>query len=344
MGVAMEGERTQGMRSFDKQPTGLRRLVFAVLVLAVSGCSINAPSPKLAPEPEPVDPEPETVVETPKPVTEPRTAVKIPAPPPLPPVAIVLTSSQSAYADVARELMQRFERYAVYDLSENEGPPDTVLRLINDSDSGVVVAIGLRAAQSSVAMSNKPVVFSQVFNYQDHHLLTESSRGIAAVAPLDAQVAAWKKVDPTISRIGIIVGDGHDDLLREARLAAERHGIELRVHVTHSDQETLYFFKRMIRDIDGFWLLPDNRVLSNRALQQIMGDAQRQRVPVLVPSESMLQLGASISISSVASDIAATIAEVIRQIQSGDLEQVPPISPLSAIRVRTIDTIQVVDR
>ncbi len=241
-------------------------------------------------------------------------------------------------------LAQQFENHEVYDLSDRSRPPVTVLRMINDSDSGIVVAIGLRAAKSSVAMSNKPVVFSQVFNYQDHGLLNENTRGVAAVPPLDAQLAAWKEVDPTLSRIGAIIGEGHDELITEAEIAAARHGVELVVHVTHSDQETLYFFKRMILDIDGFWLFPDNRVLSGRALQQIMDDAQRQHVPVLVPSESMLQMGASISISSVASDIAATITKVVRQIQAGDIAMVPPISPLSAIRVLTNEAIQVADQ
>jgi ABC-type uncharacterized transport system substrate-binding protein len=330
------------MRRLDEQAKGSMRLALAVSALALAACSAHAPKPVPIPEPAPVDSAPEIVIETPQPVSS--TSANIPNVPPSPAIAIVLTSGQSAYADVARELTHHFENYEVYDLSDTARPPVTVLRLINYSDSGITVAIGLRAAKSSVAMSNNPVVFSQVFNFQDHQLLNENSRGVAAVAPIDAQIIAWKEVDPTISRIGIIVGEGHEDLLREARHAAERHGVELRVHVTHSDQETLYFFRRMIRDIDGFWLLPDNRILSSRALQQIMSDAKQQRVPVLVPSESMLRLGASISISSVASDIAATIAKVIRQIQAGDLEQVPPISPLSAIRVRTNDTIQVVDR
>jgi ABC-type uncharacterized transport system substrate-binding protein len=330
------------MRRFDEQAKGSMRLALAVSALALAACSTHAPKPPPIPEPAPVDSAPEIVIETPPAVGS--TPAKIPKAPPSPAIAIVLTNGQSAYADVARELTHHFENYEVYDLSDTDRPPVTVLRLINDSHSGITVAIGLRAAISSVAMSKKPVVFSQVFNFQDHQILTENSRGVAAVAPIDAQIKAWKEVDPAISRIGMIVGEGHEDLLSEARRAAERHGVELRVHVTHSDQETLYFFKRMIRDIDGFWLLPDNRVLSSRALQQIMSDAKRQRVPVLVPSESMLRLGASLSISSVASDIAATIAKVIRQIQAGNLDQVPPISPLSAIRVRTNDTIQVVDR
>ena len=193
-------------------------------------------------------------------------------------------------------------------------------------------------------MAEKPVVFSQVFNYEDHKLLTANSRGVAAVPPLEAQLAAWKKIDPDIVRIGAIIGEGHDDLIAEATLAAERLGIELRVQVTHSDQETLYFFRRMIRNIDGFWLFPDNRILSGRVLQQMLTDANQQRVPVTVPSESMLQMGATISMTTVAADIAETIVNVIRQIQADGLSAVPPITRLSEIRVETNSTIQVVER
>jgi ABC-type uncharacterized transport system substrate-binding protein len=293
--------------------------------------------------------EPEVIVEPLPPVEPPveppeAVAVVAPKPVPLPPIAIVLASSQPAYADVARELTHHFKNSHVYDLSDDARPPVSILRAINDSDSHTVVAIGLRAARSSVAMSDKPVVFSQVFNYQDHGLVTENSRGISTVAPLEAQLAAWKAFDPELEKVGAVIGEGHDDIISEAKLAAERHGIALSFHVTHSDQETLYFFKRMVRDIDGFWLFPDNRVLSRRALQQIMDDAQRHQVAVMVPTESMLQIGASISASSVASDIAATIAKVVRQIEAGQIASVPAITPLSEVRVEFKDTVQVVDR
>jgi len=332
------------MRRLRRQAWRSLLAALALAALGLSGCSVLSPPVEPAPTPEPVEAVPEPIIVAPPPVSKPKAKVKIPEPAPLPPVAIVLTSSQAAYADVAEALAQQFENHVVYDLSDRGRPPVTVLRMINDSDSGIVVAIGLRAAKSSVAMSNKPVVFSQVFNYQDHGLLNENTRGVAAVPPLDAQLAAWKEVDPTLSRVGAIIGEGHEELITEAEIAAQRHGVELLVHVTHSDQETLYFFKRMIRDIDGFWLFPDNRVLSGRALQQIMDDAQRLHVPVLVPSESMLQMGASISISSLASDIAATITEVVRQIQAGDIEDVAPISPLSAIHVLINEAIPVVDQ
>ena len=116
------------------------------------------------------------------------------------------------------------------------------------------------------------------------------------------------------------------------------------MQITHSDQETLYFFRRMVRDIDGFWLFPDNRILSARVLQEMLADANRQQVPVTVPSDAMLKMGATLSISTVAADIARTIVKVIREIQSGNLNALPPITQLSEIRVETNGAIQVVGR
>ena len=297
------------------------------------------------PVPEPVSDEPVVVITEPATVSvKPPAPIKPPAPPPLPSVAIVLTNSQPAYADVATELANHFDDYEIYDLGADSRPPVTILSLINDENPTAVIAIGLRAAQSSIAMSKQPVVFSQVFNYEHHKLLRENSRGIAALPPPDAQIAAWKEIDPTISRIGVIIGEGHDDLITEAEVAAQRHGVELVIQVTRSDQETLYFFRRMIRDIDGFWLFPDNRILSTRVLQQMLEDAKRQRVPVNVPSDSMLSLGAMISMTSQAADIADTIVTVVRRLQAGKLNSVPPPTQLSVIREKTNETSSVVQR
>ena len=314
----------------------------AILVgILLSGCATLSPDAV----PQPVEP-PEVVVvdTTPLETINVTPLSRQPWEFELPSVAIVISNSQPAYADVAVELAERLENYEVYDLGDDRQPPVSVLRRINDSNTDIVVAIGLRAAQSSVAMADKPVIFSQVFNHQDHDLLSENSRGIAAIPPLDAQIAAWKKIDPTLVRVGVIIGEGHEDLIEQARLAAERHEIELRVQITHSDQETLYFFRRMIRDIDGFWLFPDNRILSGRVLEEMLDDANRQQVPVTVPSESMLKLGASLSITTVAEDIARTIVKVIREIKSGRLAELPPITQLSEIRVETNGAIQVVER
>ena len=319
-----------------------RKAALLLVTLLFAGCGILQPAVEPVVE-EPVEVAAAPPVEdvAPAPSPEPKPA---PPPPVLPAVAIVLTNQQPAFADVARELAAHFPEHEVFDLSDASRPPVSVMRQVNDDAPGAVIAIGLRAALSSVSLSEQPVIFSQVFNYRHHGLLQDNSRGVAVLPPLDAQVTAWKEIDPGIARIGMIIGEGHEDLVTEAEIAAQRHDIELVTQVTRSDQETLYFFRRMVRDIDAFWLLPDNRVLSARVLQQMIADARRQRVPVSVPSESMLSIGAAVSMSSQASDIATRIVGIVRAIQAGQFDEVPPITPLSEIRVRTNRAAQVADR
>jgi ABC-type uncharacterized transport system substrate-binding protein len=329
----MEIYRVQGIGT---STAGVVRLAVAAGVLIISGCTVY-PAEPVAPEPEIVAP-PEPVVVEPEPAPPP--PAPAPAKPkPLPTVAIVLTGRQPAYESVANELAGRLENFTIYDLSDRSQPPVAAFRLINDSNSNAVVAIGLRAAKSSLSLAQVPVIFSQVFNYQEHNLVTGNSRGVSSLAPLDAHLAAWKKVDPTLARVGMIIGAGHDELVSEAEIAAEKYGVDLVVQVTSSDQETLYHFKRIIREIDGFWLFPDNRVLSPRVLKDMLSQANRRQVPVAVSHEAMLSMGAAISVSSVASDIAATIIDVLMQINAGNIDDVPPLSGLSEVRVVTNDAL-----
>jgi ABC-type uncharacterized transport system substrate-binding protein len=320
----------------DNNITHAVRVAAIAGFLLLHGCALFEPEPEpQATEPvaEVVD-TPEPAVETPEPVPEPEPepAPVMPPPPPRQ-VAIILSSRQDAYEDVARELSERLDNVAIYDLEDRSQPPVVAFRQINDSRTDAVVAIGLRAARSSVAMAQMPVVFSQVFNYQDYGLVTKTSRGVSALAPLDAHLAAWKELDPTLARVGMIVGSGHDALRTEAEIAAQKHGVDLQVREAGSDQETLYHFKRMIHEIDGFWLIPDNRILSPRVLTEILQQANRRHVPVAVSNDSMLQLGAAISVTTVAADIAATIVDILERIRAGEIDSLPPVTQLTEVRV-----------
>jgi ABC-type uncharacterized transport system substrate-binding protein len=137
----------------------------------------------------------------------------------------------------------------------------------------------------------------------------------------------------------VIIGAGHDALLTEAEIAAQKHDVELQVRQAASDQETLYYFKRMIHEIDGFWLFPDNRILSPRVLTEILQQANRRHVPVTVSNDGMLRMGAAISVSTVASDIAATIVRVLERIRAGEIDSLPPLTQLSEVRVATNEAV-----
>lgn len=320
-----------------------RRWLFAALAtLVLAACATPTPTPvPVAIDPatdlsEPPQPEPQIpVIKEPPPVVVERPPVAEP----IAPVAIVLASREPAYDDVVNELGKHLENYSIYDLSDKSQPPESAFRAINDDNALAVVAVGLHAARAAILLSQQPVIFSQVFNYSEHGLTTDFSRGVASIAPLDAQLANWKKLDPGITEIGFIIGEGHERLIEAATLAALEQDINLIVRVSHSDQETLYLYKRMVADIDGFWMMPDNRILSARVIREILDDAHRRNVAVAVSHDAILPMGAAISFTTSAANIAETIVGVLRSIQTGGIASVPELTELSEIRVRTNDAI-----
>lgn len=315
-------------------------LVPAMATLMLAACATPKPIPVAidpatdVSEPPQIEPQIPVIKEPPPVVVEPP-----PVQEPLAPVAIVLASREPAYEAVVTELGKHLDDYAIYDLTDKSQPPETAFRRINDENALAVVAVGLRAARAAVMLSQRPVVFSQVFNYSKSGLLTDNSRGVAAIAPLDAQLAAWKELDPGINEIGFIIGDGHERLIDAATLAALEQGINLIVRVSHSDQETLYFYRRMVADIDGFWMMPDNRILSARVIREILDDAHRRNVAVVVSHDAMLPMGAAISFTTSASNIAETIVSVLQKIHTDGIASVPELTELSEIRVRTNDAV-----
>jgi ABC-type uncharacterized transport system substrate-binding protein len=260
------------------------------------------------------------------------------APPPAEPVelkvAIVLSSRVPAYADVAVALGERLADVDIYDLSDKSLTQKDAFDAIHDSGAKVVVAVGLRAATFAGSISELPVVFSQVFNVSDS-LTGSNLKGVAAIPPLEMQLQAWREINPGLRNIGAIVGEGHDRLIDEAVAATEATDLHLHYRYAKSDRETLYIFTRLVPDIDGFWLFPDNRILSASILREMLSYATRHNVQVAVFNDSLLTLGAAISATSVNADIAQTIVAVIDELTDGNPESVPAMTPLSQIDIVT---------
>jgi ABC-type uncharacterized transport system substrate-binding protein len=328
---------------FPMEKVGLVRATVArissiILLFILSGCSIFI-SPPLDPVvldyPEAqVDPAPKPAPEPPPPV----------APPPVVPiaragielrVAVVISDRTPAFVNVATALQEYFDDQDVYDLSDRSLPPKALFGAIAESGANAVVAVGLPAAQAAGKYSSVPVVIGQVFNVTQGDLLTGDIKAVSVLPPIDLQVEAWLKIDPALSNVGAILGTGHEELIAETDRALKKHGINFHYAIAISDRETLYLFNRLIRDIDGFLLFPDNRILSRPVLTEMMGHASRQSVQVAVFNKPLLEMGATFSSESVSSDIAATIAEVLDEIINGDIKAVPSITVLSRIDVQT---------
>ena len=317
----------------------IKRSSALVALLVLSGCSIFLPqAPPPPPEPPelpPVvvpDPDPEPVVVEPAPEPEPEPA---PEPPNIEPlVAIVISDQTPAYAEVAAALDAHLDNYVVFDLSARGLPARDAFAQIGASEASAVVAIGLPAARAARRFATVPVVVGQVFNVADGELLSDDVKAVSVLPPMKLQLDAWQELDPSVRNIGAILGDGHDDLIAEADDAMRERGVKFHYAVAASDRETLYLFNRLVRDIDGFILFPDNRILSRSVLMEMLTYASRHRVQVAVFNDPLLEYGAIFSASAAESDIADQIVFVLDKVLSGEIDTVPAVTPLTEIDIQ----------
>lgn len=311
-------------------------LSIALLGLSLAGCAVFEAPPQPAPGPEPVaepepaaPPPPPVVIEEPPP--PPPGVVEEPPPPP-PLVAIVLSSRAPAYESVALELAKRLPATETYDLADRSLSVRDAFDAIRASGAAAVVAIGLKAAVHARDASDIPVVFAQVFNVRENDLEQTHMRGVAVLPPLAEQLAHWREVAPAMRSVGAIVGEGHEALLEEAGQAAAAEGLAFHSRVASSDRETLYLFTRMAPEIDGYWLFPDNRILSGAVLREMLAYANRHGVQVAAFNESLLELGATLAATSDAGDVADTVVDILASLAAGEFAAVPPLTPLTETR------------
>ncbi len=151
--------------------------------------------------------------------------------------------------------------------------------------------------------------------------------------PLHLQLQAWKSIDSSLDRIGLITSEAHAAVADEASEAAGDVRAELTHLVSTSDRETLYLFKRLAPQIDGLLLFPDSQILSPNVLRELLSYAVSHDVGVLVFNDSLLAWGALLSASSRTPNVAVTVAGVLDRVVAGRTEDLPTMTPLSEVAV-----------
>ena len=305
-----------------------------VITGLVAGCTMLPPAVPVAQAP----------VETSAPVPAPPQPDPAPAPaptiapeptPPAPPAhtALLLSDDIPAFSAIAEEIAARVgdAPLSIHNLDSN---PANVSRIRAEAaEADRLIAVGLFAATVAREIEGKPLVFCQVFNYQDHDLISASSKGVKLLPPFDLQLDEWLDLDPDLKRIGIIVGPGQEQLVEEIQAAARARQVELAVSTVQSDKEALYNFKRMTQDIQGLWLLPDNRVLSPEVVREIMSYSARHRTQVVVFGPNLLDLGALMSVTSDPGDIAARVLARIGDVDANNRISGPDMQSLTTLDV-----------
>ncbi|MEO1201514.1 MAG: hypothetical protein AAFX10_02325 [Pseudomonadota bacterium] len=301
--------------------------------MSIGACTAHAPltpaDPAAAPPPDPVAED--TAGEQSGPPS--RAGVPHTAERPEPRIDVVVSGTSAVYEGLVEELETRLGNGRVFYLTADEPAQAKIFENVNELGAEVVVTVGMRAARAAATYADMPSVFCQVFNETAAELAGDDIRGVSSIPPLDQQLAIWRELDPQLGSVGAILGDGSDRLLAEARSAARRGGLGFHGRRSHSDRETLYHFERMLDAVDGFWLFPDNRILSPPVLEAIFSYAQQAGVQVAVFNPSLIAMGADLGFTANDADVAATALRVAADIARGDGAGIPRITALSTVDV-----------
>jgi ABC-type uncharacterized transport system substrate-binding protein len=244
-----------------------------------------------------------------------------------PPHVIILVSENiPAYSDVARELGRLLgKRASIQYLSSSLMENMKAINTLKNEDNVQIVSIGLNAAVAANTLTNHQVIFCQVYNFQDYALLSPNHKGVSMMTSFSKTFSTWRTLSINAIDIGVISGPGFEEVMQTAKSAALSQGFRLHHETVNSDKEYLYTFKKMSKQVQGYWLLPDNRVLSENILRDLMTFSVRNSKQVAVFSDELLKLGGLFSIQSNNKDIAQQVFDRLDQAQFQDTIPGPDI-------------------
>lgn len=314
-------------------------VLFAIVALGLGGCRHRTPRSGL----DPVAPPPIEAAPTPV-EAEPTRPAPVPTPPPPAEpaveaaplrVAILLSDDLPRYEAVGAALAAYSDpdHTARFDLDGNPRRARDAAAAVEEAGYDNVVAVGLLAARVAQGLPAAKVVFCQVLNYQEHGLEGPRLRGVSPLPGLDEAVAAWVGREGNPGTVGVITGPGHEASVDLARASFARHDIELLHRVSGSDKETSLLFRRMADTIGGYWLLPDNRVLSRGALREMLALARGAGIGVLVDDPRFLEQGATLSASCDPDEVARVALATLEAARDAEGFDDAGLVPLQQCRV-----------
>jgi len=313
-----------------------RSIFLGAGVFFLQSCALFEPQEPIAPPV--VEVEAPVIIEKPKPVVV-KPVVKPPSPPPVvvaPPRVVILVSDKTtAYSEVANALAKKLgKRATIRYMKGGRAQNIKMLSRYKAEERIQFVSIGLSASVAAKTLKDKQVIFSQVFNYHGYGLVTNNHKGVSMLPSINKTFKAWRALAPNTTDISIITGSGFEDMIKTAQAEARKFGITLHHNVVNSDKEFKYAYKNMVSKVQGYWLLPDNRILSGSALRDVMTYSVRNSKQVAVFSEELLNLGGLFSVTSDNRDVAQQVLKRLAQGEQKANMAGPDITYLDKVNLR----------
>jgi putative ABC transport system substrate-binding protein len=211
---------------------------------------------------------------------------------------------------------------AVYDM---DGDLDRGRNQLAEIESKVkpdlIFAVGIWALQVVVSRPpTTPVVYAMVLNPPTViGADTKNITGASINVPVEQQIWLFKQLGPQIKRIGVVFNRAKTGyLVRRAQTVARNEGLELVIREINTAKDAIGALESLQDGIDALWLVPDETVLSQAVVQQMLLLSYRWKIPLLGLSDRHAQMGALFALSFASGeDIGRQAGELAQAILAG---------------------------
>jgi putative ABC transport system substrate-binding protein len=176
---------------------------------------------------------------------------------------------------------------------------DTLRAQIERFKPDVLVTIGSRVSKlAGYLNTNVPIVFASVLNPVTSGLVQSlhSPGGLITGASLDIdvklQLERFKKLVPSVKRLGVLFTQRTQDQVELARSVAASLSIEVVPYEVTSPKDVPLGLDSIARSCHGIWAVPDELIYTPQSVKHIILESFRNRIPVMGFSPSFVQSGA----------------------------------------------------
>jgi putative ABC transport system substrate-binding protein len=234
------------------------------------------------------------------------------------------------------------EHITTYDLGGSSSDTKGIIDRMMAASPRLIVAIGPLAAQVAKAqVRDIPVVFAMVRNPRKSGLEGDNIAGISLDVPIEAQLAMYKSLLPTLQVIGVVYDpDKTGALVTEAGEVGEKFGLRFLAVPVASQTEVPAALRSLLGKVDALWMLPDDTVVTPESLTFLLLTAFKHNLPVLTVSDAFVEAGALAALSADYTDAGRQACQLAREIESGQRRPapasiVPPTKVNIAINLQT---------
>ncbi len=195
-------------------------------------------------------------------------------------------------------------------------------RDLKENDPGLVLTIGTQATRGALQhCTDIPVFFTMVLNEPDISGRSSTKRDIGGVTlgiSVDAQFKYLKKALPATRRVGFIYSPEAESTYQDARKSAKSQGLQLVVEKANSERDVPNAIRRMLPDIDAFWMPPDKLMYENIIFRFVVLECFKNGVPIVAVYRRHAEAGIPFALGVDYEDIGRQTAElVLKRLKNG---------------------------